>query len=457
MTRAQQVQYQDKTVALIGYGVTGKACAEYLLQKGANVHIFDREIHKIDEALAAKPRFRFFSLNDNTVLSAFDMVVVSPGVNLNQGFIQRYIASGFKVIGDIELFARENQVPIIAVTGSNGKSTVVDMLTQALRASGYKVGLGGNFGTSALAMLGQKLDYVVLELSSFQLESIYSLRPVVSCVLNITPDHMDRHGSMHAYALAKQTIYQQAKHVIYNREDTETYPISSSHMTLSSIGLLKSQSSKEPAHQYHFHQTHAGIYLGNELVLDASLLANSHAYQLLNIQVVLACAYLLDIEKPRFINSLYAYKGLAHRFETVHQSPNCIWINDSKATNPGAAIAAVNALSKRASNIILIAGGDSKGADMSALKTVLAEHVSFLVLLGKDRELFTHCDIPYALVKDMSEAVDAANTYAQQLIQHNQQQAAVLLSPACASIDMFDNYQARGDYFNAAVKSLVSI
>lgn len=448
--------YNNQNIALIGYGVTGKACAQFLLNKGAKLSVFDKEVHSKGVESFSKPGLRFYSLNENTQLDAFDLVVVSPGVNLRQTFIQSYLKSGKKVVGDIELFARENTTPVIAVTGSNGKSTVVDMLTQALTAVGLKVGLGGNFGTSALEMLDQELDYIVLELSSFQLESTYSLQPLVSCILNISPDHLDRHGTMQEYTRAKQVIYQHAKHIIFNREDKLSYPPNGQDSTASSFGISRPILTHAQVDKLHYYQTQDGIFLGDELVLASNMLARSNKYQLLNMQVVLACCKILSIDTKKVLNSLIEYKGLAHRFEQVHQTQTCTWINDSKATNPGATAAALSALPAQHSAIVLIAGGDGKGADMSELKILIAKRVSFLVLIGKDKHLFTDIDVPYQLATDLYHAVAIANEQAHNIAVNEGKHATVLLSPACASIDMYRNYEHRGEEFVKSVHKVVA-
>lgn len=505
-------QYTNKKVALIGYGVTGKACAQYLLNKGAVVSVFDRATHNTSADEAAK--LRFYSLNENTQLHGFDMVVVSPGVNLQQTFIQSYLKgvasnqSSVKVnnlvnrpcvIGDIELFAREfaykkakqstidtkHATKIIGITGSNGKSTVVDMLSKALTNAGLKVGLGGNFGTSALHMLEQDYDLIVLELSSFQLESTYSLALDVACVLNVTPDHIDRHGTMQAYAQAKRKIYQDANFIIYNRDDPQTlastYVFDSDNSA--SFGIAAPIEATEVACYF---QNEKGVWLrfgktqsvekvlvekDSLLLSTASLLnlsdKNSNDkdaaltqryvsdHQLLNMQVVFACchalAHTMDFDFKKVEHSLCHYKGLAHRFETVRSDHLGTWINDSKATNSGASIAAIKALVGRQKELILIAGGDAKNADLADWFALVNRHVKHTILIGKDgptiASQLNNCEV----VNNLAAAVSLAKTYLQQT-----QQGIVLLSPACASIDMFDNFQQRGDIFTQLVRQQVA-
>lgn len=467
--------YENQSIALIGYGVTGKACYEFLLEKKAKVSVFDKAF--VDQK-ASSAHLNFYPLDENIELSQFDSVVVSPGVNLAQTFIKNFLASGKsnskQVIGDIELFARElvlqnesklstqKATKVIAVTGSNGKSTVVDMLAKALTQSGFRVALGGNFGTSALSLLSQSYDFIVLELSSFQLEATYSLRPDIACILNISADHLDRHGNLETYAAIKHRIYQNAVHTIFNRDDDLTKPCDTN--STHSFGLKKPQT----LHGNHgFYQTSKGIWLNNEWLLDSTKLKNISQFQLLNMQVVLACANILEIKLPPVIDTLLSYSGLPHRFQVVHESANTVWINDSKATNPGACLAAIESASRQFSRIVLIAGGDAKGADASVLKEAIEQHVDMIVVIGKDAALFTQFTVPYQHASSLEEAVFKANKYLCTLFtfedDHNQapsispiSASAVLLSPACASIDMFNNYQERGDVFAKAVHQQVA-
>lgn len=498
---AQPHTYTNQSIAIIGYGVTGKACVEFLLNKGAKICVFDAILPR--EKLA-RPHLSFCTLTNNVDLSEFDLVVVSPGVNLKQSFIQAYIhhkGDERSVVGDIELFARElnatnnaaaqlqaqKPTAVIAVTGSNGKSTVVDMLTKAFIKQGLNVVLGGNFGTSALSLIAaeidanthqqknkimkQHIDLIVLELSSFQLESTYSLRPDIACILNVTSDHLDRHENMAAYTQAKQQIYVNARSIVFNRDDSATYP--RQYPNTISVGISKDSARPDNS----FYQTDQGIYRAEQLLLNARLVPAVSQFQLLNMQVVLACAQILNMNIPLVVESLQEYEGLPHRFETVYKDATTVWINDSKATNPGACIAAIESLSQRVNYIVLIAGGDAKGADTQALCDVISKHVDRLILIGKDAHLFTHFDAPFTYAKSIEEAVDIASDYASSYainsvnqnsdslinasVQNSNDEESsphigVMLSPACASTDMFANYQVRGQLFCQAVNAQVA-
>jgi len=487
-TPAHDHSYENQSIALIGYGVTGKASAKFLLNKGAIVSVFDKSFVGENTDAAAlhlknkdagkhnyDHKLSFHHLSETVDLTRFDTLVVSPGVNLQQGFIQRYLVNKpenrAKVIGDIELFARElaiqneaksdshKTIKVVAVTGSNGKSTVVDMLYKSLTHSGLKVALGGNFGTCALSLLSELVDVIILELSSFQLESTFSLRPDIACILNVTSDHLDRHGDIRTYAEIKHRIFVNAKHIIFNRDDTLSYPndLSCSY----SIGV---NAPLEANPEQYLYQTHEGIFLNHGLLVSLDKLNISSQFQLLNMQAVLACAYILKAKMAAVIESLGAYKGLPHRFEITYQSNNATWINDSKATNPGACLAAIESASRQFDHIVLIAGGDAKGADASILSTAIQNHVDHMLLIGKDAALFTQFNVPYEYVNSLEDAVVRANEFIQSTL-HTKDKVtdsiktniAVLLSPACASIDMFNNYQQRGDIFSQAVHKQVAV
>ena len=506
MTFATQPNdYRNKAIAIIGYGVSGKSCVEYLLGKGAILTVFDTsfsdDVAAVDDA---RDNLTFRSITPSLDLADFQLVVVSPGVDLKQAFLQRYQQRNPHqqcIVGDIELFARElnaqnnnassvqQKTRVIAVTGSNGKSTVVDMITKAFLKQGLKAVLGGNFGTSALSLLQtnnsakpQSIDIIVLELSSFQLESTYSLCADVACILNVSEDHLDRHGSIENYCNAKQRIYLQAAKLIYNFNDPQTYPVlanaaqfcASPANRILSFGRCVNETPNSTCVANYNHdidtqstqsindsvyQAGTGIYFENQLLLDIAEFASLNHIQLLNIQAVLACCKALDMNMPWVVASLHEYKGLAHRFELVHHNTSIIWINDSKATNPGACIAAIESLSKQVDSIVLIAGGDAKGCDMKILTPFIHRHVNQLILIGKDARLFTQFDTPFVIANSMKNAVELAFDVAHKLANqhphnHNPEQTTqikphvgVLLSPACASIDMFSNYKQRGEHF----------
>lgn len=450
--------YSHQKIAIIGYGVTGRACTEYLLNKQALITVFDKNT----DLLEPHHSVNFEHLNDDIDLSYFELVVVSPGINLNASFLKSAQSHNIEIIGDIELFARASNSRIIAVTGSNGKSTVVDMLYKVMKACGCDVGLGGNFGTGALDLLANNHEYVILELSSFQLESTYSLSCLVSCILNVTPDHLDRHGSMDAYSKAKQQIYSSAKHIIFNRDDKNTYVsygFNKQKAAHHSFGLEQhniSSNTEKTDRGLHFWQNEHGLYCGDKQLVSIDKLKFKQTHHLLNTQVVLICASLLNLEQTLVYQSISQYEGLDHRFQFVLKNQYSTWIDDSKATNTGASEAAIKSASDPDSAIVLIAGGDSKGANIDSLLQTIEQSVQYLILMGKDKEMFHQTRVSFENAETMKDAVKKAHNAAKSLYEEQNKHVVVLLSPACASIDMFANYKQRGLEFCQQVKQEVS-
>lgn len=302
--------------------------------------------------------------------------------------------------------------------------------------------MGGNIGIPVLELLELDVDIVVLELSSFQLETLSSLRPVVATILNICDDHLDRHGTMENYRKAKQRIYVGAQHAVYNRDDQTTTP----EQTLAgeTFGLTESDSGFG-------WDSEADCITYNQspyLAMNESQLTGTH--NVLNIQAAAACASIAGASKEGIKLALGQFSGLPHRFETVSTHNNIHWINDSKATNVGATVAAISGLaSSLKGKLILIAGGDGKGADFSPLQSVFDKNVDVLITLGKDGGEIAALKSGSLSVTSIEQAVEAASKVANS-------GDVVLLSPACASIDMFRNYQQRGECFTRAVKELAA-
>lgn len=450
--------YHNLKVAVLGMGVSGIASAKFLLEKGATLSVYNDKVDSVSVAAFCRESNRtnisVYQLNDSVDLNDYELLVVSPGISLQTPCIQRYLQSHDQnaVIGDIELFAREfaaqTDSKLIAVTGSNGKSSVVDMLTKALVACGVNAGVGGNFGTSALDMLKQEHQVYVLELSSFQLETTYTLAPDVACILNISSDHLDRHGSFENYVNAKQRIYHGAKHLVYNQNDSNT-AFDGTTACISSFADSKSDDAAFYVHE-------GEIYSQSSKVLNRAELNAVSAIQLQNFAAVLSILQQFSLDTDKVCQSLLNYQGLPHRFERVFNNEYTTWINDSKATNPGASIAAITSAARDNTALILIAGGDAKGADTKELAQTIKQKVSYLILLGKDAALFTQFDVPYSIVSSLEEAVRCASEQAKLLLGGQVEHVTVLLAPACASIDMFKNYQQRGDLFNKAVLEQVA-
>jgi UDP-N-acetylmuramoylalanine--D-glutamate ligase len=434
----QKLTLANKNIVVVGMGLTGLSCVRFLLAKGAKVIAMD---NRNELTLSLDIPLVLGELNSEK-LSQADLIVVSPGVDLNNTAIQYAIESGVRVIGDIELFAQFNTCPVIAITGSNGKSTVTHLVVGMCKAAGKKVLMGGNIGVPALDLLEQTADVIVLELSSFQLETTYSLMPLVATVLNITEDHLDRHGDLSSYQQIKLSVYHHCQFMVCNRDDVLSYPVNS-NVTIS-YGLSQSNSG------FSWDNNNSCILLDGKIFLNSKRCLLVGAHNMLNIQAAAAMAKVFGIDDHSIRQGAQNFGGLPHRCQTVSMFNNVRWINDSKATNVGATLAAINGLvSNLDGKLILIAGGEGKGAEFSAMKECLTQFVGLLITLGKDGDKIAVLHSNNVKVQSIQEAVLVA-------AKHSQAGDIVLLSPACASLDMFVSYQQRGDCFAQAVQELAA-
>lgn len=428
----------NKNIVVVGMGLTGLSCVRFLLAQGANVIAMDSR----SELTLSLDIPLFLGEFNVAKLTQADLVVLSPGVDLKTSAIQQAIEAGVHVIGDIELFAQFNTCPVIAITGSNGKSTVTHLVADMCKAAGKKVLMGGNIGVPALELLEQSADIIVLELSSFQLETTYSLEPLVATVLNITEDHLDRHGDLATYQQIKLKVYQNCQFMVCNRDDVLSYPVNSS--ATMSYGLSQSDSG------FSWDKNKSCILLDGNIFLDSQSCLLVGAHNMLNIQAAAALAKVFGIDDHSIRQGAQQFGGLPHRCQTVSKFNDVCWINDSKATNVGATLAAINGLvSNIKGKLILIAGGEGKGADFSVMTECLTQFVGLLITLGKDGDDIARLHTNTAKVQSIQEAVLLA-------AKHSQAGDIVLLSPACASLDMFVSYQQRGDCFAQAVKELTA-
>ncbi len=425
-----------KKIAVVGLGKTGQSCVRFLLQKGAQVTGFDTREHLDVET--GIPLFLGTLAED--ALTAFDAVLLSPGLPLSMPAVQRAKALEIPVLGDVELFAQNNQSPVVAVTGSNGKSTVVSMLLHVLKTAGVDAVAGGNIGTPVLDLLQKTWQAVVLELSSFQLETTHSLGLDAACILNVSEDHMDRYATFKDYCAAKQRIYAHAKTCIANTDDANTL--------MGATGKICTISAVSRPKGFGVMASPNAIAEDGKLYLLADELAVKGQHNLVNAQAVVLLARELGLQDAQILPGLKSFSGLPHRCQQIADKRGIRWINDSKATNVGATIAAIKGIRPSTKGrLILLAGGDSKAADLSPLCPVLAKDVDQLITLGKDGHLLARLKPNTQNAGSMHEAVAlAANTA------HSGD--TVILSPACASLDMFASFEERGRYFTEAVRAL---
>jgi UDP-N-acetylmuramoylalanine--D-glutamate ligase len=353
-----------------------------------------------------------------------------------------------KLSGDIELFARNAKAPIIAISGSNAKSTVTTLVGEMAAAAGKRVAVGGNLGTPALDLLSDDVELYVMELSSFQLETTDQLNAEVATVLNVSEDHMDRYSGLPAYHLAKHRIFRGARQVVVNRQDALSRPLLAEGQPCWTFGL-----NAPDFKAFGLREENGEKYLAFEFqnLMPVRELKIRGAHNQSNALAALALGHAVGLPFDAMLSSLRTFAGLAHRCQWLRERSGVNWYDDSKATNVGAALAAIEGLGADIDGkLVLVAGGDGKGADFSALRAPVAAHCRAVVLLGRDAELLAQAlgdEVPLIRVKTLDEAVQRSAELAQS-------GDAVLLSPACASLDMFKNFEERGRLFAQAVGGL---
>ncbi len=444
----------SEKIAVIGMGMTGFSAVRYLRNQNKSVAVFDTRVvpPQLDAFKAEFPDVKMFlgDIDDEALLS-FSRVIVSPGLSIKESFVAKAIENKVDVIGDIQLFIESVSVPVIAVTGSNAKSTVTTLVGEMAKASGIDVGVAGNIGLPVLDLLNEKQKQLyVLELSSFQLETVEKLNAAVACTLNVSMDHMDRYDSFAAYHAAKQRVYFGAKKIVVNRDDELTLPPVRSDMSVTSFGLGRPDLKTfgvivEEGEEFLAH--------GLEVLLPVKELKMKGKHNVANALAALAIGAQADFSLPAMLSVLTEFKGLAHRCESIATIAGVDYINDSKGTNVGATIAALNGLARLPNKIILIAGGEGKGADFSLLAEPIQQYVRAVIVFGTDAEIIAKIaegqKVTVARVDSMKSAVLEAKSQAKS-------GDVVLLSPACASFDMFKNFEDRGECFVKCVEELAA-
>ncbi len=431
---------------VLGLGETGLSSVPYLLGSGYRVTVCDsREAPPFQERLReTHPEVPLLCGPFSAALLAdADLLVVSPGVALKEPAIAEATALGVPVVGDVELFARVCQAPVIAITGANGKSTVTTLVGDMLRACGRRVEVAGNIGVPVLSLLGGPVpDVYVLELSSFQLETTMSLNAVAATVLNITPDHMDRYGDLTEYAHAKARIFSGSGRMVINREDSWVTAMARAEREVVSFGL-----DRPIGHDFGLAVENGRTWIcqGRQHIMPVDAIGVPGLHNVANVLAAFALATAVSRDTAAMVGAVTAFRGLAHRTTMVGIRDGVAWIDDSKGTNVGATVAALTGLPGQ---VVLIAGGDGKGADFSALRPAVSGKARAVILIGRDADLLeaalAGC-CPILRAADLDQAVLAARTAAQS-------GDSVLLSPACASFDMFRNYKHRGEAFADAVR-----
>lgn len=434
--------YQGKKVVIIGLGMTGLSCVDFFMARGVTPRVMDTRVAPagLDKLPEAVERY-VGGLNEDWLLTA-DLIVASPGIALAHPSLSAAADAGVEIVGDIELFCREAQAPIIAITGSNGKSTVTSLVGEMAKAAGLNVGVGGNIGLPALMLLDPERELYVLELSSFQLETTSSLRAVAATILNVTEDHMDRYPlGLQQYRAAKLRVYENARACIVNADDALTMPVRGADDRCISFGV--------DVGDYHLNRQQGETWLRvkGEKVLNVKEMKISGQHNYSNALAALALADAAGLPRASSLKALTTFTGLAHRFQQVLEHNGVRWINDSKATNVGSTEAALNGL-QLDGTLYLLLGGDGKSADFTPLSRYLTGDNVRLYCFGRDGAQLA------ALRPDVAVQTETMEQAMRQIAPQVLPGDMVLLSPACASLDQFKNFEQRGDVFARLAKVL---
>lgn len=435
---------------IVGLGKTGLSCARFLAARGIAFAVTDSRAEPPGLATlrAELPDVPLYLGGfAEAAFACAEQLVVSPGVSLREPPIAAALGRGAEAVGDIELFARHAKAPVVAITGANGKSTVTTLVGLMAQAAGRDVRVGGNLGTPVLELIqAREPELYVLELSSFQLETTHSLNAAAAVVLNVTPDHMDRYASLEEYAAAKQRVYRGDGVMVLNADDSvvRTMIEPSRRQVLFTLG--------EPGpHDFGLRQAAEGVWLarGSERLMPVSELRVAGLHNAANALAALALGDAVGLPMGAMLHALREFPGLPHRTQWVAERDGVRWYNDSKGTNVGATLAALQGMSGK---VVLIAGGDGKGADFTPLRQAAAEKARGVVLIGRDTPIIEAAldgVVPVVRAVDMDDAVAKARVLAKP-------GDSVLLSPACASFDMFNGYDHRGRVFVDAVQRLLA-
>ncbi|RYU63009.1 UDP-N-acetylmuramoyl-L-alanine--D-glutamate ligase [Methylolobus aquaticus] len=435
----------DSRALIVGLGKTGLSVARFLAGKGIRFAVVDSRSDPpgLNALREAFPDVGVF-LGDfaPAAFAAATHLIVNPGVALDIPPIAAAAARGARVLGDVDLFACCANAPVVGITGSNGKSTVTALLGLMAERDQRRVRVGGNLGEPMLDLLDDEAELYVLELSSFQLERSSLLEPLAATVLNVTPDHMDRYADLEGYAAAKARIFNGNGVMVLTQDDPIVAGMAQPGRRVVWFGL-------NGAADFRLQEREGEVWLtrGEQFLMPAGEVRIRGQHNLSNALAALALGTAAGLSEQAMADALRVFPGLEHRMQWVAERHGVTYVNDSKATNVGACLAALSGLTGKA---VLIAGGDGKGADFSILRDAAARHLRAAVLMGKDAALLQSAlgdVVPVSRVNTMHEAVGAAAALAQD-------GDTVLLAPACASLDQYRDYQHRGQVFVEAVRSL---
>ena len=435
-----------------GLGISGVAAVNFLHEHGYRVAVTDsRKTPPGHDQIPSDVQTSFGQLDQELLLQA-EEIVISPGLDPQLPEIQAAIAQGIAVVSEIQILRRFTDKPIMAITGSNAKSTVTTLIGLMAKDAGIKVAVGGNLGRPALDLTKDDPELYILELSSFQLETTSNLHAEVAVILNMSEDHLDRHGDMMGYHTAKHRIFQGVKKVVHNRDDSLTRPLVPDATPMQSFGL-----NAPDMNQYGILKENDGtmwLARGRERLLKSSEMYIQGTHNIANALACLALGEAIGLPLASMLDTLKTFKGLEHRCEFVKEVQGVRYYNDSKGTNIGATLAAIDglgaAIEPQQGKVAIILGGQGKGQDFTALRDALTKYAKLAVLIGEDRAVIEKAIANTTTLMhaaSLQEAVELCQ-------QHTQAHDVVLLSPACASFDMFKGYSERGHQFVECVNTL---
>lgn len=438
----------DRRTLVVGLGNTGLSCVRYLCEKGRELAVADNRaeppgLKNLREQYPDVPVH--LGEFDPDTFAGFNELVVSPGVSIAEPAIRKAVEKGALIRGDIDLFVEAADAPIIAITGSNGKTTVTTLVGEMAKAAGRKVAIGGNIGTPALDLLGRGADLYVLELSSFQLETTHELNAFAATVLNVSDDHMDRYATRMDYFQAKQRIFNGCQNAIVNLDDALSTPMARDTLRFICYGFHRVNPETFSTRD---DEQGTWITFGFDNLLLANELGLLGRHNISNVMAALALGHAAEFPMEVMLETARRFKGLAHRCEWVRRVADVDYINDSKGTNVGATVAAIESLVPDNGKIVLIAGGEGKGADFAPLAEPVCHNCRAVILIGSDAGLIADAlgdSVDMHFEDSLSGAVKKAASIALA-------GDRVLLSPACASFDMFHDYSDRGDQFRQVVE-----
>jgi UDP-N-acetylmuramoylalanine--D-glutamate ligase len=430
---------------VLGLGITGFSIARFLIKQNI---IFKLADSRLQPALLAKFLAEFANIKVSTgswqrsLLNNVDEIFISPGIAQNELIVIWAREQNIKITSDIELFSRFAQAPIIGITGSNGKSTVTQLLGEMALKSGKKTAIGGNIGKPALDCLDDDIEIYVLELSSYQLDYSKNLKLFTGVVLNITPDHLDRYKSFEHYTASKLSLYQYCQNLVINIDE----PLIPKQASATHFGMDIPKSDTN----FGTVTCHGSCYFlkGDDVLMGADEIALIGKHNISNILAALTLGDKIGLDMPTMIDCAKTFKGLEHRLEWVSRQQNIEFYNDSKATNSLSSIVAIKALISKHKNIVLIAGGVAKTENYTSLFKIIDKNVIGLVLIGESSSMFKRGI--YSTQTLQAKNITQAVLLAKSMINNG----AILLSPGCASFDMFDNFEHRGRAFKEAVNKI---